>query len=455
MNSIQNIQQSEDIEKFLEDVGRLVAIPSVRDMETASAKAPFGKEIRKAFDAFMEIAQRMGFTVRDFDGYALDAQIGEGDDYIGVLGHLDVVEAGERSLWNSDPFVMRQENGMLYGRGVNDDKGPLLAALYAAARIKKEKRKLHHPIRIIAGGAEETTWECMEHYFKHAVQPVCGFSPDGNFPIVNGEKGILQVRFLMQADKDIRLYCKERLNIVCDDIQMLLPKGSDISFVERTNLIEVLPDGIRITYRGIRALSRNPQRGENAIYKLVKDFHGHLDRNTSLYAMVNMLYENFTDDFYGKKSGLYFEDEAMGCGSVCPMSMQTHDGMLELCLDVRYVKATNEQELLSVLRTLALQYGCDLEVLRHKRLLYVEENSTLIQSLKTAYRRVMDEEAAVFTKGGASYARVLDHGVAFGATFPDEDPRPHMPNECMPVESLLKASDIYYEALVELACIKR
>ena len=113
MNSIQNIQQSEDIEKFLEDVGRLVAIPSVRDMETASAKAPFGKEIRKAFDAFMEIAQRMGFTVRDFDGYALDAQIGEGDDYIGVLGHLDVVEAGERSLWNSDPFVMRQENGML------------------------------------------------------------------------------------------------------------------------------------------------------------------------------------------------------------------------------------------------------------------------------------------------------------------------------------------------------
>ena len=235
---------------------------------------------------------------------------------------------------------------------------------------------------------------------------------------------------------------------------MIVPKGSDVSFVERTNLIEVMHDGIKITYRGVRALSRNPQRGDNAIFKFVKDFHGHLDQASSLYPMVNMIYENFLDDFYGKKSGLYHEDAAMGCGSVCLMSLNTQDGQLELCVDVRYVRSTDEQSLLHTLRKTAQHYGCELEVLRHKRLLYVAEDSTLIQSLKTAYHRVMKEDAAVFTKGGASYARVLDHGVAFGATFPDEDPRPHMPNECMPVKSLLKASDIYYEALVELACTK-
>lgn len=134
---------------------------------------------------------------------------------------------------------------MLYGRGVNDDKGPLLAALYAMARIRQEGRTLYHPIRLIAGGAEETTWECMEHYFKHNPQPIFGFSPDGNFPIVNGEKGILQVRFLLNADSDISLHCKERLHIVCDDLQVIVPKGSDVSFVERTNLIEVMQDGIK------------------------------------------------------------------------------------------------------------------------------------------------------------------------------------------------------------------
>ena len=387
--------------ELLQDLKQLVEIPSVRDERTAGISAPFGKEIRNAMDVFLQIAQREGFSVHDFDGYAVDAQLGEGDDYIGVLAHLDVVEAGERSHWHGDPFQMREIDGMLYGRGVNDDKGPLLAALYAMARIRQEGRTLYHPIRLIAGGAEETTWECMEHYFKHNPQPICGFSPDGNFPIVNGEKGILQVRFLLNADSDISLHCKERLHIVCDDLQVIVPKGSDVSFVERTNLIEVMQDGIKITYRGVRALSRNPQRGDNAIFKFVKDFHGHLDQASSLYP------------------------------------------------------STDEQSLLHTLRKTAQHYGCELEVLRHKRLLYVAEDSTLIQSLKTAYHRVMKEDAAVFTKGGASYARVLDHGVAFGATFPDEDPRPHMPNECMPVKSLLKASDIYYEALVELACTKR
>lgn len=449
-----NKYTTESTKQLLQDLKQLVEIPSVRDMTTARASAPFGEAIRHAMDVFLQLAQREGFTVRDFDGYAVDAQLGEGDDYIGVLAHLDVVEAGERAFWHSDPFQMREENGMLYGRGVNDDKGPLLAALYAMMRIKQEGRTLYHPIRLIAGGAEETTWECMEYYFKHNPQPICGFSPDGNFPIVNGEKGILQVRFLLDADADIRLHCKERLHIVCDDLQVIVPKDRDISFIERTNLIEVMPDGIKITYRGVRALSRNPQRGDNAIFKFVKDFHGHLDKTSSLYSMVNMVYELFLDDFYGKKSGLYHEDAAMGCSSVCLMSLNTQAEKLELCVDVRYVRTRDEQKLLQVLRQMALHYGCDLEVLRHKRLLYVEPDSTLIQSLKKAYYKVMKEEAEVFTKGGASYARVLDHGVAFGATFPKEDPRPHMPNECMPVESLLKASEIYYEALVELACTK-
>ena len=121
--------------ELLQDLKQLVEIPSVRDERTAGASAPFGKEIRNAMDVFLQIAQREGFSVHDFDGYAVDARLGEGDDYIGVLAHLDVVEAGERSHWHGDPFQMQEIDGMLYGRGVNDDKGPLLAALYAKASL--------------------------------------------------------------------------------------------------------------------------------------------------------------------------------------------------------------------------------------------------------------------------------------------------------------------------------
>ena len=108
-----NKYTTESTKQLLQDLKQLVEIPSVRDMTTARASAPFGEAIRHAMDVFLQLAQREGFIVRDFDGYAVDAQLGEGDDYIGVLAHLDVVEAGERAFWHSDPFQMREENGML------------------------------------------------------------------------------------------------------------------------------------------------------------------------------------------------------------------------------------------------------------------------------------------------------------------------------------------------------
>lgn len=438
--------------QFLDDLKTLVEIPSVRNLSSAENNAPFGKEIRCAFDKFIEIAQREGFQVHDEKGYAVSAQIGEGENYIAVLGHLDVVEAGDYDLWDQDPFTMTEKEGILYGRGVNDDKGPLLAALYAVSRIKEENLKLRYPIRIIAGGAEETTWECMKEYFKHHKQPIYGFSPDGNFPIVNGEKGILQVRFSLPRDKGIEVKSKTRLNYVCDDLEFILSDKSAISFIDKANEIRHDEDGIHVSYKGVRSLSRNPQRGKNALFTFTKEFINHVQEYPSLNKMVQMIYDQFLDDFYGEKSGLYHIDDEMGTGSVCLMSMNTNEEEIELCVDVRYVKSTNEKELLNKLQSIADQYGCKLDILNHKRLLYVPEDSDLIKSLKTAYRRVMNEDAEVFTKGGASYARVLDNGVAFGATFPGEDPKPHMPNECMPIASLIKAYEIYYESLKELAC---
>lgn len=436
--------------QLLEDLAALVAVPSVMDPASAEPQAPFGTGVRKAFDTFASIAEKKGFSVRDFDGYALDARLGEGEDYIGVLGHLDVVEARDQKGWDSDPFVMRQDGDLLYGRGVNDDKGPLLAALYAAWLIREQGLPLRHPIRIIAGGAEETTWECMEWYFQKNPQPLCGFSPDGNFPIVNGEKGILQVRFLFPKTQGVTLASAKRVNFVCDDLQVELP--FDIAgerAVEKTQE----KAGVRLHYKGKSALSRNPQRGDNAIFHFVKDLAAR-SCTGGLQDALTMIREQFLDDFYGEKSGLAAQDPAMGNNSVCVMSMSTCAQGIEVCVDVRYVKSVSEEALRRRLSQIADRYHASLEILRHKRLLYVDADSELIRALKRAYARVMDEEAQVFTKGGASYARVLDHGVAFGATFDGEDPRPHMENECQRISSLLKACAIYYEALVELAVEK-
>ncbi|MEG0727483.1 MAG: M20/M25/M40 family metallo-hydrolase, partial [Erysipelothrix sp.] len=109
--------------------------------------------------------------------------------------------------------------------------------------------------------------------------------------------------------------------------------------------------------------------------------------------------------------------------------------------------STSEEVIINQLEKLGETYQFTVKSLKGRKPLYVASDHPLIQALKQAYQEVMHEEAHCITKGGASYARVMNAGVAFGATFEGEDPQPHMPNEKMPVASLMKATDIYIESL--------
>lgn len=447
-------------EELLMDLQRLVQIASVRDVTSVKEDAPFGDGIRCAMDAFLDIAKRCGFTVHDVDGYAVYANIEDRDDYIGVLAHLDVVEAGDLKLWDSDPFTLVQKGDMLYGRGVNDDKGPLLAALYAARLLKEEGISLKHDIRIIAGGAEETTWECMEHYFAKHKQPIMGFSPDGNFPIVNGEKGILQYELIFSAQKDkeenviTHIHCEKPMNYVCDHIELHIQYSQEdlMEYAKQADTVRYEEELAVLIYRGKTSLSRNPQRGENALWKLCEDLCDYPFAQHGFCELLQYFKAYLLDDFYGAKSGLYHEDEEMGKTSICPMSFAMEGDIFHLYIDYRYIHGVDIVKAKEHIMDIVKPYQADFAVLKEKRMLYVPQASPLIQALKAAYEQVMHEEAGAFTKGGASYARTLDCGVAFGATFEGEDPKPHMPNEQMPLSSLLKACEIYYYALKKLAC---
>lgn len=430
--------------EYLGDLTRLVSIPSVRSEESAKADAPFGKEIRDAFDCFLDIAKRCGFKTKDCGGYACHGQIGTAEEYIGVLGHLDVVGIRQPELWTEPPFTLCQKGDMLYARGVNDDKGPLLAALYAARIVNETKAPLKRSIRIIAGGAEETTWECMEHYFSKYPQPVMGFSPDGNFPIVNGEKGILKYDLLFERGEENRdgacrisnIRCETLENYVCGNISVCM---------EREGKAE------EICFKGKSALSRNPQKGENALWKLAEAFPEKTFAQPEAERVIRFLKECLINDYYGKKSGLYGEDEKMGSTSICPTGLRMDEKGIHLYLDIRYPKSTDEAGLQKRMEVLADTYGFRPVPYARKRLLYVPEDSELIVSLKGAYEHVTGEKADAFTKGGASYARTLDCGVAFGATFDGEETNPHMPNECMSLSSIWRAMEIYCESLWRLA----
>lgn len=169
-------------------VQELIRYRSIED--SPEPGAPFGREMRKCLDRTLQICSELGFKTENFDGFAGHAEYGEGDEIVGILVHLDVVPEG--SGWSHNPYGGDIEDGKIYGRGTLDDKGPAIAAIYGLKAVMDSGVKFKRRVRIIVGCDEESgRWDCMKHYFKHAEAPMCGFSPDAVFPIINSEVGII------------------------------------------------------------------------------------------------------------------------------------------------------------------------------------------------------------------------------------------------------------------------
>ena len=185
-------------DEMIDSILELVRIDSVEG--EGSKEAPFGPGVKQALLSALDISRRLGFDTVNLDNYIGYAQYGGGaDGYVCAIGHVDVVPAGEG--WKQPPFSGYMENGIIYSRGVLDNKGPVLACLYGLAALKKLGAKLRHPVRIIFGCDEETGFEDLNHYLTKEKPPIYGFTPDCKYPVVYSERGRAVVRILGGREK--------------------------------------------------------------------------------------------------------------------------------------------------------------------------------------------------------------------------------------------------------------
>lgn len=176
--------------EMIEDILSVVRIDSVEAPGTDGK--PFGEGVAKALEQALAIAERMGFQTVNMNGYMGYAQYGEGEDYVGVIGHLDVVPVGEG--WNQPPFSGYMENGRIFSRGILDNKGPIMTCLYGLYAIKELGIQLQKPVRILFGTNEETGFADLTYYLAHEKPPIMGFTPDCKYPVVYGERGRANLR---------------------------------------------------------------------------------------------------------------------------------------------------------------------------------------------------------------------------------------------------------------------
>lgn len=173
--------------EMLQALARLISIPSVKGPK--EKQAPYGQNIRWALDEALKIAQELGFKTKDVKHHIGYAYTQASDEYIGIFGHLDVVEA--KGEWSYPPFSLTKNGPMLYGRGVLDNKGPLMACLFALKAIEQCHLPLTKAVRIVFGCDEESGMNDIPVYLKHEKAPLFGFTPDCKFPVVYSERGRL------------------------------------------------------------------------------------------------------------------------------------------------------------------------------------------------------------------------------------------------------------------------
>ena len=433
---------------------RWIQIPSVKGEPEPGA--PFGREVRRALDAALEDARAMGFETRNFDGYAGDVRMGPlGVDPLAILVHLDVVPAGDG--WRVDPFGAEIEEGRMYGRGMSDDKGPAAAALYAMHAIQKAGMPLKREVRLILGCDEESGWECMHHYMAHCDMPRVGFSPDASYPVINTEKGMLQLslRGAYSADglrvQSIRV--GERCNVI-PGVATALVEG-DAALCERINHLAgdmhiqaeaAMQDGlVRITATGVPGHAAYPEAARNAIGELLI-----MLRALGVTGALRTLADQVGMEYDGAGLGIRCKDETSG-SLTCNLGILRYDEAdgLYATLDIRYPILCDHAALTACVRA-ALADGIEATVDGQKDPHHVAPNSKLVTALLDAYHEVTDRPRECVATGGGTYARVLEEGVAFGSVFPGEEELAHQADEYMSMDSLMLNMRIFARAIEKL-----
>lgn len=428
------------LNEMVEKLKELIAIDSV--MGAQAPGAPFGEGAKKALDYALALTHGMGFKTADIEGYIGYAEIGEGELF-GVLTHLDTVPLGEG--WKYPPLSGTIEDGRLYGRGAEDDKGPFIASLYALKALLDEGLIPKKRIRLIFGCNEESGWKCIERYLSTEEVPVSAFSPDGCFPVINCEKGLAHYELTLKKPECIGyIVSGERANIVPASAEADLKTISDaaiISAMQQNIKIQKTDSGNYIlSATGKSVHGSTPQKGDNALTKLLKVI-------STIEPTLLKLAKGLAD-YNGKGCGLDLSDDASGPLTLNAGYMRTEGEKLILGIDIRYPVSYKEDE---IRRRLADYFNeADIRLAHSHNSLYLPKDNALVKTLLEAYNEVTGENAEPIAIGGATYARALPQAVAFGVTFPNEDSLAHQANEHITLENFLKMAEIYKHALKKI-----
>lgn len=426
---------------LLQCLDYFVSIPSVYDesKETITNDAPYGKPIKDVLHEFAKMGDMYGFDV-ECDSRYVELSIGNKGPLIEIYGHLDVVPVNKLST--RDLFKLKGTNNLLLGRGVSDDKGPLLAAFMAVKALKDNGLIKNVRVKIFAGGDEERGASCLKYYVKTLKKetPKYGFTPDSKFPVTYGEKGTGTIEIKKNVVfKNVKYISGgEAQNIVIPSATFIV---DNIDAVKNRINVPHKINGDAITFIGKAAHGSEPHLGINAFVVGLKTL-GTLNNDKSMIDLAELL-----SDYNGKKANAYSAGKHLGETTYNIGIASYGNGLLNLKINYRFPENVNINELVE---NYVNAIGAELVNEKHENYLLYDLSSPLIQKLLTAYRAETKDYSEPVTSGGGTYAKIVKNVVAFGPEPSNTDFKNHQDDEFIFTKSLMRLMAVYAHAIYNL-----
>jgi len=475
-------------DEMVNDLRGLLRIKSVKS--EPAQDAPFGEGVREAFQYMLKLGEREGFTCKNIDNYGghldFEAKIPAGnvtagdssadtDDIIaqpevmGILCHLDVVPEGND--WDHDPYGADVEDGCVFGRGTLDDKGPTIAAFYAMKALRDCGYEPEKTIRMVLGLDEETGSQGMRYYKEKVAMPDFAIVPDGDFPLVHGEMGILVFELVKKFKKAPKggLTLKKITggnapNMVPDKAQAVVSGDREIySHIKEIAAAFALETGHELTVKGrgssleITASGKSahgafPWKGDNAISTLM-EFLDRLefsceDQND----FITFYNRHIGRDLHGERMGCDLSDDVSGKLIFNAGMIDLNENTVHLTVNVRYPITLDDEAVYSSMSPVIEKYDIGVVKSMHEKPIYYPADDPVVQLLLSIYRKhTGDIESQPLVIGGGTYARQMENAIAFGALYPGDPDLMHQKNEFVVIDSLVRTAKIYAESIYRLA----
>lgn len=444
-------------------LGRLVAVRSVR--EEPQENAPFGPGPAQCLDLALELSKELGFATENVDHYVGTVDLNDKPTVLHILGHLDVV--GEGKGWTKEPYQMVEEDGLLYGRGVADDKGPVVTALLAMKCVRDLGIDLPFNAKLILGTDEETGSGDIAYYYKKAPYAKYTFSPDASFPLIHIEKGSYKPVFSKTfapteaSPRVVSLNGGFRINVVPGEAEALLTGltapavGTALTRVaEETGVAfsaKAEGDGCRICARGQGGHASLPELSRNALTALLKLLAAlplaECESTEAIHALAALFPHG---DHAGKALGMALEDELSGATSVAFTLLSLDENGFEGQFDSRVAIAANDENTrLPVEAAFARQGIRCVGAMAPAH--HTPADSPIVTKLLHCYEQYSGlTNTQPMAIGGGTYVHDIPGGVAFGCEVEGFDCSMHGPDEKIQVDTLLFSGKVFTQAILDL-----